>query len=290
MFDTIVALPISWLSSIGGMFGLLVGSFLNVVIFRYPVMMKHQWTVQSRDWLELKPLADQHPPTLSKPASHCGQCKTPIRAWQNIPLISWLLLRGKCASCSKAISIRYPVVELLTSILSAIVVYKFGFSLQAGFGLIFTWALVALSFIDFDHKLLPDEIVLPTLWLGLGLSLVPVFTDPNSAILGAIIGYLVFWIVFQVFLRLTGKEGMGYGDFKLMALMGAWLGWTYIPQIILISAVLGSIVGIALMVIKKVSGELAIPFGPYIALAGWLAMIWGDEINHAYFNYMNIQF
>jgi leader peptidase (prepilin peptidase)/N-methyltransferase len=182
------------------------------------------------------------------------------------------------------------VVELLTSILSAIVVYKFGFSLQAGFGLIFTWALVALSFIDFDHKLLPDEIVLPTLWLGLGLSLVPVFTDPNSAILGAIIGYLVFWIVFQVFLRLTGKEGMGYGDFKLMALMGAWLGWTYIPQIILISAVLGSIVGIALMVIKKVSGELAIPFGPYIALAGWLAMIWGDEINHAYFNYMNIQF
>jgi leader peptidase (prepilin peptidase)/N-methyltransferase len=290
MFDTIAALPISWLSSIGGMFGLLVGSFLNVVIFRYPVMMKHQWTVQSRDWLELKPLADQHPPTLSKPASRCGQCKTPIPAWQNIPLISWLLLRGKCASCSKAISIRYPVVELLTSILSAIVVYKFGFSLQAGFGLIFTWALVALSFIDFDHKLLPDEIVLPTLWLGLGLSLVPVFTDPNSAILGAIIGYLVFWIVFQVFLRLTGKEGMGYGDFKLMALMGAWLGWTYIPQIILISAVLGSIVGIALMVIKKVSGELAIPFGPYIALAGWLAMIWGDEINHAYFNYMNIQF
>jgi leader peptidase (prepilin peptidase)/N-methyltransferase len=290
MLDSIAVLPISWLSSIGGMFGLLVGSFLNVVIFRYPVMMKHQWTVQSRDWLELEPLTDQQPPSLSKPASHCSQCKTPIRAWQNIPLISWLLLRGKCASCSNTISSRYPLVELLTGVLSAIVVYKFGFSLQAGFGLILTWVLVALSFIDFDHKLLPDEIVLPTLWLGLGLSLIPVFTDPNSAILGAIIGYLVFWIVFQVFLRLTGKEGMGYGDFKLMALLGAWLGWPYLPQIILISTTLGSIVGIAMMVIKKASGELAIPFGPYIALAGWLAMIWGDEINHAYFNYMNIQF
>ncbi|MBL4673825.1 MAG: prepilin peptidase [Arenicella sp.] len=290
MLDTIAALPSSWLSSIGGIFGLLVGSFLNVVIFRYPVMMKHQWTEQSRDWLELEPLTDPQPPTLSKPASHCGQCKAPIRAWQNIPLISWLMLRGKCASCKTTISIRYPLVELLTGILSAIVVYKFGFSLQSGFGLILTWVLVALSFIDFDHKLLPDDIVIPTLWLGLSLSLLPVFTSPNSAILGAIIGYLVFWVVFQLFLRLTGKEGMGYGDFKLMALLGAWLGWPYLPQIILISTILGSIVGITLMVSKKASRELAIPFGPYIALAGWLAMIYGDEINRAYLSYMNIQY
>jgi len=290
MFDIIAALPSSWLSSIGGIFGLLVGSFLNVVIFRYPVMMKHQWTEQSRDWLELEPLTDQQPPTLSKPASHCGQCKAPIRAWQNIPLISWLILRGKCASCKTTISIRYPLVELLTGILSAIVVYKFGFSVQSGFGLILTWVLVALSFIDFDHKLLPDDIVLPTLWLGLGLSLLAVFTNPSDAILGAIIGYMVFWVVFQIFLRLTGKEGMGYGDFKLMALLGAWLGWAYLPQIILISTVLGSIVGITLMATKKASRELAIPFGPYIAVAGWLAMIYGDQINQAYLGYMNIQF
>ncbi|MFQ3244731.1 MAG: leader peptidase (prepilin peptidase)/N-methyltransferase [Arenicella sp.] len=289
MLDTIAALPSSWLSSIGGIFGLLVGSFLNVVIFRYPVMMKHQWTEQSRDWLELEPLTDdQQPPTLSKPASHCGQCKVPIRAWQNIPLISWLMLGGKCASCKTTISIRYPLVELLTGILSAIVVYKFGFSLQSGFGLILTWVLVTLSFIDFDHKLLPDDIVIPTLWLGLALSLLPVFANPSNAIIGAIIGYLVFWLVFQIFLRLTGKEGMGYGDFKLMALLGAWLGWPYLPQIILISTILGSIVGIALMVSKKASRELAIPFGPYIALAGWLAMIYGDEINRVYLSYMNI--
>lgn len=290
MLDIIAALPNAWLSAIGGIFGLLVGSFLNVVIFRYPVMMKHQWTEQSREWLELEPLTDQHPPTLSKPASHCGQCKAPIRAWQNIPLISWLMLRGKCASCNTTISIRYPLVELLTGVLSAIVVYKFGFSVPSGFGLILTWVLVALSFIDFDHKLLPDDIVIPTLWLGLGLSLFAVFTKPSDAILGAIIGYLVFWVVFQIFLRLTGKEGMGYGDFKLMALMGAWLGWSYLPQIILISTILGSIVGIALMASKKASRELAIPFGPYIALAGWLAMIYGDQINQAYLGYMNIQF
>jgi leader peptidase (prepilin peptidase)/N-methyltransferase len=288
MFDIIAALPISWLSSIGGIFGLLVGSFLNVVIFRYPVMMKHQWTEQSREWLELEPLTDQQPPTLSKPASHCGQCKTPIRAWQNIPLISWLMLGGKCASCKTTISIRYPLVELLTGVLSAIVVYEFGFSLQSAFGLILTWVLVTLSFIDFDHKLLPDDIVIPTLWLGLGLSLMHVFANSSDAVVGAIIGYLVFWVVFQIFLRLTGKEGMGYGDFKLMALLGAWLGWPYLPQIILISTILGSIVGIVLMVSKKASRELAIPFGPYIALAGWLAMIYGDEINRAYLSYMNI--
>ncbi len=290
MLDTIAALPSSWLSSLGGIFGLLVGSFLNVVIFRYPVMMKHQWTEQSRDWLELEPLTDLHPPSLSKPASHCGHCKAPIRAWQNIPLISWLMLRGKCASCRATISIRYPFVELLTGILSAVVVYKFGFSLQSGFGLILTWVLVALSFIDFDHKLLPDDIVIPTLWLGLALSLLPVFANSSDAIVGAIFGYLVFWVVFQIFLRLTGKEGMGYGDFKLMALLGAWLGWPYLPQIILVSTILGSIVGITLMVTKKASRELAIPFGPYIALAGWLALVYGDEINRAYLGYMNIQF
>jgi len=288
MLENFAALPISWLTCIGGLFGLLVGSFLNVVIYRFPVMMKHGWTVQSREWLELDPLEIEQPPTLSKPASHCGNCKTPITALQNIPIVSWVLLRGKCANCGTNISIRYPSVELLTAILSASVVYKFGFSLQAGFGVLLTWVLVALSFIDFDHKLLPDDIVLPVLWLGLALSLLPVFASPSDSILGAILGYLVFWIVFQLFLRITGKEGMGYGDFKLMALLGAWFGWAYLPQIILVSTLVGSVIGISLMIAKKASSDLAIPFGPYIAAAGWIAMLWGDELNQTYLNYMNL--
>lgn len=285
MFEQLSQLPIEVHTSIGLFFGLLVGSFLNVVIFRFPVMMMHGWTVQSREWLKLEPEPVAEPPSLSKPASHCGQCKSPIKAWQNIPLISWLILRGQCANCKAAISIRYPFVELLTGVLSAVVVYNFGWSLQSLFGVFLTWVLVALSFIDFDHKLLPDEIVLPTLWLGLGLSLFPVFSKPESAIIGSIAGYLFFWSVFQVFLKLTGKEGMGYGDFKLMGLMGAWFGWEFLPQIILLSTVLGSIVGISLMMFKKAARELAIPFGPYIAIAGWIAMLWGPQINLAYLNF-----
>jgi len=275
-------LPNGVLASLGLLFGLLIGSFLNVVIYRYPKMMKHQWTVQSREWLEIEAPEGEQPPTLSKPASHCGNCKTPIKAWQNIPLISYAILRGRCASCKQKISLRYPFVELLTGLLSAAVVYHFGFSLQSVFGVLLTWVLVTLSFIDFDHKLLPDDFVLPTLWLGLVLSLWPIFATPKNAIVGAIAGYLSFWVVFQIFLRLTGKEGMGYGDFKLMGLLGAWLGWQYLPQIILISAVLGSIVGLSMMAIQKADGKLAIPFGPYIAIAGWVAMLWGDELNRAY--------
>ena len=280
-------LPISWLAAIGGLFGLLVGSFLNVVIFRYPVMLKHSWTTQSRAWLELDELKDE-PPTLSKPASHCSNCKSPIKPYQNVPIISWLLLRGKCAACKTRISARYPLVELLSAALSAIVVYKFGFTLQSGFGLLLTWVLIALTFIDFDHQLLPDDIVLPILWLGLAISLVPVFSITSSALIGAIAGYLVFWIVFQVFRLLTGKEGMGYGDFKLMALLGAWLGWEYLPQIILVSTLVGSVVGISMMILKKAASDLAIPFGPYIAAAGWIAMVYGPEINQAYLNYVSL--
>jgi len=289
MLEHLSALPNEVLASLGLLFGLLVGSFLNVVIYRYPKIMMHEWTVQSREWLKLEAPGDEAPPTLSKPASHCGNCKTPIRAWQNIPLISYLILRGKCASCKTPISLRYPFVELLTGILSAVVVYHFGWSWASFFGVFLTWILVALSFIDFDHKLLPDDLVLPTLWLGLGLSLWPVFANPKDALVGAIAGYLSFWIVFQIFLRLTGKEGMGHGDFKLMALLGAWFGWIYLPQIILISAVLGSIVGISTMILKKADGKLAIPFGPYIAIAGWVAMLWGDEINRSYLKFAGLQ-
>ncbi len=287
MIADFAQLPITWLAAIGGVFGLLVGSFLNVVIFRYPVMLKHSWTAQSRAWLELDELKDE-PPTLSKPASHCSNCKSPIKPYQNVPIVSWLLLRGKCAECKNRISARYPLVELLSAVLSTIVVYKFGFTLQSGFGLLLTWVLIALTFIDFDHQLLPDDIVLPILWLGLALSLVPVFSTSSSALIGAMSGYLVFWIVFQVFRLLTGKEGMGYGDFKLMALLGAWLGWEYLPQIILVSTLVGSVVGISMMIFKKAASDLAIPFGPYIAAAGWIAMVYGAEINQAYLSYASL--
>lgn len=287
MIAEFAQLPISWLATIGGLFGLLVGSFLNVVIFRYPIMLKHSWTTQSRAWLELDELKDE-PPTLSKPASRCGSCKSPIKPYQNIPILSWLLLRGKCAVCKSRISARYPLVELLSAVLSVIVVYKFGFTTQSGFGLLLTWVLIALTFIDFDHQLLPDDIVLPVLWLGLAISLIPVFSITSSALVGAIAGYLVFWLVFQLFRLLTGKEGMGYGDFKLMALLGAWLGWEYLPQIILVSTLVGSVVGVSMMIFKKAASDLAIPFGPYIAAAGWIAMVYGAEINQAYLNYASL--
>ena len=289
MLHQLSQLPIETLTLLGLLLGLLIGSFLNVVIVRFPNMMMHAWTLQSRDWLKIEvDSSATAPPSLAKPGSHCPHCKTPIKAWQNIPLLSWFALGGKCGQCKTAISIRYPLVELLSGVLSAVVVYKFGWSAQSMFGMLLTWVLIALAFIDFDHKLLPDEIVLPTLWLGLALSLWPVFTLPHNAIIGAIAGYLSFWVVFQVFLKLTGKEGMGYGDFKLMGLLGAWLGWEFLPQIILISTILGSIVGITLMVFKKASGELAIPFGPYIALAGWVAMLWGNELNLAYLNFTGL--
>ncbi len=285
MLSDFAQLPNAVLAAFGMIIGLLVGSFLNVVIFRYPKLLKHQWTVQSREWLQLEPSTEETPPGIIKPASHCGNCGESVKPWQNIPVISFLLLKGKCASCQVTISWRYPLVELLTGLLCATVVYKFGWSLQSLFGIILTWTLVALTFIDFDHQLLPDDIVLPVLWLGLGISLFPVFANPESALIGAIAGYLAFWLVFQLFLRLTGKEGMGHGDFKLLALLGAWLGWQYLPQIILLSTLTGTIFGVALMIKKSAGKDLAIPFGPYIALAGWIAMCWGQDINNAYLTY-----
>ena len=269
------------------MLGAMVGSFLNVVIYRYPKMLHHQWTAQSYEWLHKEPFTDDSPPaTLSKPASRCAHCATPIRFWQNVPLLSWLMLRGKCASCQAPISIRYPLVELLTALLSAYVVAHFGWSLQAGMALILTWALIALSFIDIDHYILPDDIVYSVLWLGLAVSLLPLFAHTQDAILGAIAGYLVFWLVFHVFKLLTGKDGMGHGDFKLMACLGAWLGWQFIPQIVLISTLLGSVIGISMILLKKAQHTSAIPFGPYICMAGWVALMWGTQINALYFSYI----
>ena len=282
MLNNFGALPYLYHVLMAGGLGLLVGSFLNVVIYRYPNLLKYQWSAQSHEWLNEEEYPEAAPSGIVSPGSHCSNCKAPVRAWQNIPLLSYALLRGKCASCKTSISLRYPLVELLTGLLSAYVVYQFGWSLQSLFGLGLTWGLVALSFIDFDHQLLPDDIVLPMLWLGLALSLAPVFATPRDAIIGAIVGYLSLWVVFQLFKMLTGKEGMGHGDFKLLALFGAWFGWQYLPQIILISTVVGSIVGITLIVLRRASGDHAIPFGPYIALAGWIAMLWGEQINNTY--------
>lgn len=282
MLANLLALPLHFHIALATVLGLLVGSFLNVVIFRFPKMLQHQWTAQSHEWLNKEPYTAEEPPTLSSPPSHCMNCKAPVRAWQNIPIVSWLMLRGKCSNCGASIGLRYPMVELLTGVLSGYVVFHFGASIQSVFGLILTWVLIALTFIDFDHQLLPDDLVLPTLWLGLGMSLWAVFATPSDAIIGAIAGYLCFWVVFQAFKILTGKEGMGHGDFKLMALLGAWFGWQYLPQIVLISTLVGSVIGIFLMVIKKTKSGQAIPFGPYIAIAGWIAMIWGERINTAY--------
>lgn len=273
--------------------GLLVGSFLNVVILRLPRQLHHEWTTQCKVWLksdkddnDIKDTNDS-PPGIVKKGSHCPKCNVTIKPWQNIPLISYLLLGGKCANCKTTISIRYPLIELLTGGLSALVIYHFGISSQGGFALLLTWALVALTFIDFDHQLLPDNIVLPFLWLGLLLSVLPlnsapVFANPRDAIIGAAAGYMSLWMVFQLFKLITGKEGMGYGDFKLLALFGAWLGWQMLPQIIFISTVLGSIIGISLMALKIIKRDKPIPFGPYIATAGFIALLWGDKINQLY--------
>lgn len=212
------------------------------------------------------------------PRSACPSCKEQIKAWANIPLISWMLLRGKCSSCKEAISAQYPLVELLTAVLSMLVAMRFGASMQTVFALFFTWSLISLALIDFHTTLLPDSITLPLMWLGLLISLIPIFVGSHQAIIGAAAGYMVLWIVYQVFKLITGKEGMGFGDFKLLAALGAWLGWVKLPLIILLSSLTGAIVGILMMVIYKHKKEIPIPFGPYLATAGWIALMWGDQI------------
>jgi leader peptidase (prepilin peptidase)/N-methyltransferase len=262
--------------------GLVVGSFLNVVIHRLPKMMEQQW---HRDCQELEgKLSDQEqaPYDLSRPASHCPKCGHRIRPWENIPIISWLLLKGRCSQCKSLISPRYPIIEAVTAILSLVVALHFGFSWATLAALLLTWALIALSVIDFDVQLLPDDITLPFLWLGLLISLGDLFTDPRTALIGAAAGYLSLWSVYQLFKRLTGKEGMGYGDFKLLAMLGAWLGWHYLPQIILLSALVGAVIGILLIVVRGRDRNIPIPFGPYLAAAGWISLMWGEHINQAY--------
>lgn len=264
--------------------GLLVGSFLNVVIYRLPVIMQRDWRRECREYLELPAEDKGEPLSLSLPGSRCPSCKTTIKAHQNIPVFSYLMLGGKCANCSAPISLRYPLIEAFTGLCSAIVAWHFGYGLEVLFALLLTWSLIALSFIDIDHQLLPDSITLPMLWLGLFLSLFSLYTDSHASIIGAVAGYLSLWSVYQLFKLVTGKEGMGFGDFKLLALFGAWLGWQYLPLIILLSSLVGAVIGIAMIIARKHDAAKPIPFGPYLAAAGWLALIWGNDINRLYLN------
>jgi leader peptidase (prepilin peptidase)/N-methyltransferase len=262
--------------------GLLVGSFLNVVILRLPRMMEIAWKKECREILEL-PEEPTEQISLIYPPSRCPSCGAGIRPWQNVPVVSWLLLRGKCAGCSAPISAQYPLVEAATGLLSALCAWHFGWGPQLVAALLLTWALVTLTVIDLRTMLLPDSITLPLLWLGLLLSLIPVFTDMRSALIGAMAGYMSLWLVFHLFKLVTGKEGMGYGDFKLLAALGAWLGWQSLPMIVLLSSVVGAVVGIGLIAFRRLGREMPIPFGPYLAAAGWLAMVYGESLKSAYF-------
>lgn len=308
---------------------LMVGSFLNVVIHRLPIMMERSWNEGIEEYFkekaaltagggassggvntdggssELPDIAVQSsitidadgstvdataPPSAPKetfnlavPRSRCPGCQQEISAWQNIPVISYLLLRGRCGSCQNPISVRYPIVEFITMLLSVIVAWQLGPTPQAVLGIVVTWFLVAMSMIDIDHQLLPDSMTLPLMWIGLLAALFPVFADLPSSVVGAAAGYLVLWSVYQLFRLITGKEGMGFGDFKLLAALGALLGWQSLPVIILLSSLVGAIVGLCLIAVTGRDKNIPIPFGPYLAAAGWIAMLWGESLSNWYY-------
>lgn len=285
----------TWLFvSLSFIFAATIGSFLNVVIHRLPVMMKREWQQECNAYLaeyhsnqlsksQLKQLAepiDNFPAryNLLIPGSTCPTCGTKIKAIHNIPILGWLMLKGKCANCHTDISPRYPIVEAITGILIAALAWHFGPTTQFALSALLTFTLISLTCIDLDEMLLPDQLTLPLLWLGLLANMFGTFTDIQSALIGAMAGYLSLWSVFWLFKLLTGKEGMGYGDFKLMAVFGTWLGWQYLPVIILLSSLVGAIVGIIMIATKQLGRENPIPFGPYIAAAGWITLIYGQQI------------
>ena len=272
---------------------LIIGSFLNVVIYRLPLMMERDWREQCAELAGREPAAVPREGrfNLVVPRSCCPHCGHGITALENIPVISYFVLRGKCSNCSQPISARYPIVEAATAVLVGITAWRFGVGWEAVAGAVLTLYLIPITMIDYDHQLIPDAVVLPLLWIGLVISLLhPVagagtlFLSPRDAIVGAAAGYLSLWAVYQLFKLITGKEGMGYGDFKLLAALGAWLGWQQLPMIILMSAVVGAVVGGILIVFRGRDRQLPIPFGPYLAAAGWITMLWGDEIRNAYFD------
>ncbi len=282
---------------VAALFGLLVGSFLNVVIARMPKALKRDWLKQCHEFIESPnhKISSQHTHwfrSLVTPRSHCPKCKTLIHAYDNIPVISYLLLRGRCRHCKKHISLQYPCIEGLTAILCAIVTWRFGITEQALWqtlaGCALTCVLIVQATIDCEHLIIPDEITLPVLWLGMILSLQNIFTSPYNAVIGACSGYLVLWGIYWLFYICTKKEGMGYGDFKLLAMLGAWLGWKVLPFIIVFSSAVGSIVGVSMILLIHKNRNQHIPFGPFIAAGGWVALIWGSNINNWYLNLVGL--
>lgn len=269
--------------------GLLIGSFLNVVIYRLPKMMQRDWREQAREILELPAEPRGETFNLVLPNSKCPHCNHEIRPWENIPVISYLFLRGKCSNCKTPISKRYPLVELSCGLLSAYVAWHFGFGWQAGGMLLLTWGLLAMSLIDADHQLLPDVLVLPLLWLGLIANYFGLYTSLGDALWGAIAGYLSLWSVYWLFKLVTGKEGMGFGDFKLLAMLGAWGGWQVLPLTILLSSLVGAVLGLLMLRLRNAETSTPIPFGPYLAVAGWIALLWGDQITGSYLQFAGLR-
>ena len=308
MLPELSALPTGVILAIAIILGLLVGSFLNVVIIRLPIMMQNEWQSECCNLLEidaktLKQTPTAQPFNLILPHSHCPKCQHKIRFWENIPIISFLLLRGKCSGCGAAISWRYPLVELFTGIASGYVIFHFGGNWQGAFALIFLWCLIALTMIDFDTQLLPDDITLPLLWLGLIVNAIgPGFimsVSPNvangqsnllrDALFGAVFGYLFLWSVYWLFKLVAKKEGMGYGDFKLLAALGAWMGWQSLWIIVLFSSLVGALFGIGGMLLQGRHKNQPFAFGPFLAIAGLMTLLWGEPIAHWYFSFSRIQ-
>lgn len=265
------------------LFGLVVGSFLNVVIVRLPGMLDLSWKLQCRELLGLE---GGEPPqerfNLVYPGSHCPHCRSPVKPIHNIPVVSYLWLGGKCAHCGAAIGLRYPLIETFAAMLAVVALGRFGLSWQLAGALALSWSFLAVSAIDIEHHLLPDDVILPLMWVGLAANSLGLYTDVYSALYGALLGYISLWLVFQAFRLLTGKEGMGYGDFKLFACIGAWLGWQALPLVILLAAVCGTVVGVAMILLKRQDRSQPIPFGPFLCAAGLVAMMWGPQITAAY--------
>ena len=283
IIDLLQAQPLFYLTAIF-MLGLVVGSFLNVVILRLPVMLQRDWKAQCAELLGLAAEQGAETFNLVMPRSHCPRCRHGITAWENIPLLSYLLLGGRCSQCRAAISPRYPLIELAAALMAVMAAVRFGVSPEALFAMALGWALLALAVIDLEHQLLPDDITLPFLWLGIALNFFNVFTDLHASVLGAILGYGALWSVYIVYKLVTGKTGMGHGDFKLLALLGAWLGWQLLPLIIISASILGAIIGIGMIIFRAHDKDIPIPFGPYLAISGWLAMLWGPAILSLYLN------
>ncbi|NMQ18447.1 prepilin peptidase [Candidatus Competibacter phosphatis] len=268
------------------LFGLMIGSFLNVVIYRLPLMMQREWRAQCAELLDQATPDDTPRLSLWGPRSQCPHCHHLIGATENIPLLSYIWQRGRCAHCGVAIGAQYPLVEAASGLLAGVVAWKFGFGWPVLAVLLFTWTLLAASVIDLHHQLLPDDLTLPLLWLGLLAALFGLGTDLHSAVIGAMAGYLSLWLVYQGFRLLTGKEGMGHGDFKLLAALGAWTGWQHLVAIVLLSSLVGAICGVALILLRGRARSAPLPFGPFLAAAGWIVLLWGETINHAYLHWL----